>query len=259
MRALVNFIFAIIVSLILWWYAKIDREYTINYKLPVEYFIAAKGLTLLEGPDTVLVSISGKGSDLIRFKLSHPKLYYTLDGSKVSGTFEINNMYLVPNLNVKITPILPKNIRYRLDEIAKKTLPVSPTIKGKPRIGYIYLGWMVEENVIAEGPKTVLMNLDSIPTYPIDITGKVRDFDVYAHIFTEGLNLKVNPESVKVRILIDSISTKYIQVILEDTVLTLGIKGPTRIIQPINSLRGERIDDSLYIPLPENVVLLRQP
>ncbi len=85
----------------------------------------------------------------------------------------------------------------------------------------------------------------------------MRDFEIYAKIFTEGLNVKVKPESVRIRVLIDSLATKTVPVILKGSVIRVKVQGPARIIEPINSLKGETYNDSVYIPLPENVIIIK--
>lgn len=259
MRRFNEIILALIIAAIVWIYAKLNQTYSFVYKIPIEYNILAKGLTLLEGVDSVIVNVSGRGINLLKFKLQKPILVYNLNGSSLEGVLYIDTSYLKPKQDVKITPLYPRIINYKLDEISKKILPVAPTIKGNPKIGYFYLGWAVSENVLVEGPKTILENLDSIPTYPIDITGKNRDFEVYVKVFTEGLNIKAKPESIKVSILIDSLMTKEVPVVLPDTIMTAKIQGPSRIISPINSLKGKKLGDSVYVELPENVILLELP
>ncbi|MEO0175396.1 MAG: YbbR-like domain-containing protein [candidate division WOR-3 bacterium] len=259
MRRFNEIVLALIIAAIIWIYAKLNQTYSFVYKIPVEYNILAKGLALLEGEDSVIVEVSGRGINLLKFRLQKPILVYSLNGSSLEGVLYIDTSYLKPKQEVGITPLYPKVINYKLDRISKKVLPVTPIVKGNPKIGYFYLGWAVSENVIVEGPKTILENLDSIPTYPIDITGKTRDFDVYTKVFTEGLNIKVKPESVKVSILIDSLMTKEVPVVLTDTIITAKIQGPSRIVFPINSLRGKRLKDSIYVELPENVILMELP
>ncbi len=151
MRTFSNTLLAFIVAVTIWIYAKLSKEYSITYKIPVDYTIAVKGLTLLEGPDTVVATVVGDGMNILRFKLASPKLEYILDGTKIQGFLPIDISHLKPKLNVKIIPIMPKNIDYKLDEVEEKYLPVSPILKGEPRAGYFYLGWMVRENVLAEG------------------------------------------------------------------------------------------------------------
>ncbi len=259
MKELGRAILAILISMIIWVYAKLNGDYSFVHRIRVEYEITDGKLTLLEGTDTVTAIVSGKGFDLLRFKIENPSLFYLLDGSKLKGTLDISPSNLRPKQKVSLNPIHPKVISYSLDRISKKVLPVSPIIKGNPKLGYVYLGWTVEENVTVEGPRTVLENLDSIPTYPIDITGKTRDFEILAEIFTEGLNIKVHPKRVKVSVMIDSLITKVVPIFLGDTSLNVTIQGPSRIVSPIVSLRGSKFGDSVFIEIPENVVILQLP
>jgi len=259
MKEFSRVILAFLISLIIWTYAKLNDEYSFVHRIKVEYEISNGNFTLLEGTDTVTVIVSGKGLDLLKFKFENPSLFYFLDGVKLEGTLDINPSNLRPKQNVSLTPIQPKVITYTLDRITKKILPVSPTITGNPKLGYTYLGWAVSENVTVEGPRRVLENLDSIPTYPIDITGKTRDFEVLAEVFTEGLNLKVNPKRVRVLVMIDSLITRTVPVFLGDTTINLKIQGPSRIVSPIVSLRGSRFGDSVFVELPENVTILESP
>jgi len=259
MKEFNRLILALLISLTIWAYAKLNEDYQFVHRIRVEYEISDKNLTLLEGTDSVTALVSGKGFALLKFKFENPSLFYFLDGSKLEGTLEIGPSNLKPSQNVSLNPMQPKVITYSLDRITKKILPVSPTIRGNPKLGYIYLGWSVSENVTVEGPRRILENLDSIPTYPIDITGKTRDFEVLAEVFTEGLNLKVNPKKVRVFIMIDSLITRTVPVFLGDTSINVKIQGPSRILSPIVSLRGSRFGDSIFVEVPENVIILESP
>jgi len=259
MKEFPKVLLAFLISVIVWVYAKLSEDYSFVHRIKVEYEISDKKFTLLEGTDSVTVMVSGKGFDLLKFKFENPVLFYLLDGSRLEGTLEINQSNLRPKQNVSLNPIQPKVINYSLDRITKKVLPVSPIVRGNPRLGYIYLGWTVGENVTAEGPRKVLENLDSVPTYPIDITGKTRDFEVFAEVFTEGLNIKVNPTKVRVFVMIDSLVTRTVPVFLGDTIINLKIQGPSRTVLPIVSLRGSKFGDSVFVEIPENVTILQSP
>jgi hypothetical protein len=69
----------------------------------------------------------------------------------------------------------------------------------------------------------------------------------------------VNPKKVRVFIMIDSLITRTVPVFLGDTSINVKIQGPSRILSPIVSLRGSRFGDSIFVEVPENVIILESP
>ncbi|MEO0215316.1 MAG: hypothetical protein ABIL12_07415, partial [candidate division WOR-3 bacterium] len=96
MRRFNEIVLALIIAAIIWIYAKLNQTYSFVYKIPVEYNILAKGLALLEGEDSVIVEVSGRGINLLKFRLQKPILVYSLNGSSLEGVLYIDTSYLKP-------------------------------------------------------------------------------------------------------------------------------------------------------------------
>ncbi|NPA79867.1 MAG: YbbR-like domain-containing protein [Thermotogae bacterium] len=251
---------AFLIALAVWFYAKMSREYELIVKVPVVFINVPEGKAFVERTDTVILKVKGTGFNLLRFRMFSPKLVYDLGEGKDEGILPIDTAHLMPKARVSISPLLTDGVRYKLDEEITKTVAVSPTIKGRPKRGFVLYGWEVEGNVKVKGPRVIVESLDSLPTYPIDITGRKRDFKTTVKVFTEGLGLSdVSPESVVVHIMIDSIITREVPVILQDTTLRAEVRGPRRIVEEIKKLRAFPLGDSLVIPRPEgtDVILLK--
>ncbi|NPB03787.1 MAG: YbbR-like domain-containing protein [Thermotogae bacterium] len=246
---------AFTVALIVWFYAKMNRTYEMVVRLPVVFVNVPDNFSFVDRTDTVVVRIKGSGFALLRMRILSPRLVYDLSDAKPEGSFPVDTQYLSPKVPVIFES--PGTVKYRLDKEIIKTVAVIPTLKGRPKRGYFLYGWKVENDVQVKGPKSLLENLDSLPTYPIDITGRKRDFSTTVKVFTEGLGIsEVKPESVVVTILIDSIATKEVPVIFKDSSFIVILRGPSRTLARVKHLRAFPLGDSLVIPHPEDTDIL---
>ncbi len=243
---------AFVVSLTLWFYAKMNKTYEIQMKMPVEYVNVPEGMTFITKVDSVPVRVKGKGFDILKVALSRPRLVYEVPEFETSGSFPVDTAYLRPKVKVTLVPILHNKVFYEMDRETTKTVSVIPIFKGKPKKGYVFLGWSVDGMVEIRGPSKVLERTDSIPTYPIDLTGRKRDFSKTVGLFTEGMGItEVKPESVVVHVRIDTVVQVEVPVVLRDSVFTVHLIGPKRVVEDVRSLKAFDVGDSLIISKPE--------
>ncbi len=252
-ETLKELVIALFVALLVWFYAKMSQTYEVVMRVPVVFVNVPEKKAFLERTDTVLLKIRGSGFEIVKLKLSPPSLTYDLSGMGKSGELPIDTAHLRPKARVSIQPLFTDKVRYRLDEEVSRTVSVMPTLKGHPTRGHVLYGWKVEGNVEVRGPKSVVQHLDSLPTYPIDLTGRKRDFRTTVRVFAEGLGLTaVEPESVVVHVMIDTVVSREVPVIMGDSSFTVEIVGPRRVVSEVKRLRAFQVGDSLVIPRPED-------
>ncbi len=248
---------SLFVALLVWFYAKMSRTYEVVMRVPVVFMNVPEKKAFLEKTDTVILKVRGSGFEIAKLKVSSPYLTYDLAGTGKSGELPIDTAHLRPRARVSIQPIFTDKVRYRLDEEVSRTVSVIPTLKGHPTRGHVLYGWKVEGNVEVKGPKSVVQHLDSLPTYPIDLTGRKRDFRTTVKVFTEGLGLTtVKPESVVVHVMIDTVVSREVPVIMGDSSFTVEIVGPRRVVSEVKRLRAFQVGDSLVVPRPEGTHII---
>ncbi len=256
-ETLKELLIAFSIALLVWFYAKMSRTYEVVMKVPVIFVNVPRNMAFVERTDSVVLKIKGSGFDIIRLRLSGPRLVYDLSGVGPEGELPIDTSYLRPKVRVSMEPLFTSGVRYALDEEISRTVSVMPTLKGKPMKGYVLYGWKVENNVNVKGPKSIVEHLDSLPTYPIDLTGRRRDFKTTVRVFAEGLNLSsVKPGSVIVHVMIDTVITRDVPVVLKDSSFTVKVVGPKRVVEGIDRLRAFSVGDSLIIPRPEGTQVI---
>jgi len=234
-----------------------SRTYEVVMKVPVVFVNVPQNMAFVERTDTVVLKVKGSGFDIIKLRLSSPRLVYDLSGVGPEGELPIDTSYLRPKVRVSMEPLFTSGVRYVLDEEVSRTVSVMPTLKGKPMKGHVLYGWKVENSVSVKGPKSIVEHLDSLPTYPIDLTGRRRDFKTTVRVFTEGLNLSsVRPGSVIVHVMIDTVITREVPVVMRDSSFTVRIEGPRRVVEGVDRLRAFPVGDSLIIPRPEGTRII---
>lgn len=256
-EALKELLISLFIAVLVWFYAKMSRTYEVVVKVPVVFVGKPKNMAFLERTDTVLLKLRGSGFEILRIKLSSPHLVYDLSGLGKEGELPIDTSYLQPRAKVSLEPLFTDKVKYVLDEEASRTVAVIPTLKGKPRKGHVLYGWKVENDVRVKGPRQIVEHLDSLPTYPIDLTGRRRDFRTTVRVFTEGLGLTaVEPESVVVHIMIDTVVARKVPVVMGDSSFTVMLVGPRRVVEDVERLRAFPVGDSLIIPRPEGTQIV---
>ena len=256
-ETLKELLISLFVALLVWFYAKMSQTYEVVMRVPVVFVNVPEGKAFLERTDTVLLKLRGSGFEIAKLKVSSPVLLYDLSGMGNSGELPVDTSHLHPRARVSIQPLFTDRVRYRLDEEVSRTVSVIPTLKGHPARGHVLYGWKVEGNVEVRGPKSVVQHLDSLPTYPIDLTGRKRDFRTTVRVFTEGLGLTtVKPGSVVVHVMIDTVVSREVPVIMGDSSFTAEIVGPRRVVEEVRRLRAFLVGDSLVIPRPEGTRII---
>lgn len=72
---------------------------------------------------------------------------------------------------VRVTGFTPPNVLIHLEEVVERYVPVRPTYKGNPALGYeIGQVRVLPSKVAVSGPKTLIQSLEFVGTEPVDVT-----------------------------------------------------------------------------------------
>ena len=236
---------------ILWLFVISGDQYTMIIDFPIEARnLNAQKAYLKEVPNYAAVMLKGKGRDLFKAfilqKYAGFKLVLDLEGISQEYEFFLNN-YFKKNPRRVVLPssyklsfvevVYPNRIKISLDEIMKKTVPVSSNLSISLKDGYTQVGLIkfYPDSVNIVGPKAELDRINNINTIKDTLTN-------LSDVFNSGLNLilpnrLINCSHTEVQCYLD------IQQISERIIVDIPVKV-------INKVKGIRV-----FPSPQTVSL----
>ncbi len=204
---------ALLMAGVLWFYAVSEQEQTKVLDVPIELVGTESGRVQVSGeiPDTVKVTVQGKGSDLIR-----------LSGEDLRADIDLRNQ---PEGEV-VVDIKPENIvgpatmvlkylgveggegiQLGITRLTEKQVNVRVRHIGSPAPGMSYfIGFNIAANsrVTLVGPRSALAGVDYVETEPVDLTGHDSDFTVTVNLISPKPEIQIADVSqvdLKVRIM----------------------------------------------------------
>ena len=236
---------------ILWLFVISGDQYTMIIDFPIEARnLNAQKAYLKEVPNYAAVMLKGKGRDLFKAfilqKYAGFKLVLDLEGISQEYEFFLND-YFEKNPRKVVLPssyklsfvevVYPNRIKISLDEIMKKTVPVSSNLSISLKDGYTQVGLIkfYPDSVNIVGPKAELDRINNINTIKDTLTN-------LSYAFNSGLNLilpnrLINCSHTEVQCYLD------IQQISERIIVDIPVKV-------INKVKGIRV-----FPSPQTVSL----
>ena len=236
---------------ILWLFVISGDQYTMIIDFPIEARnLNAQKAYLKEVPNYAAVMLKGKGRDLFKAfilqKYAGFKLVLDLEGISQEYEFFLND-YFEKNPRRVVLPssyklsfvevVYPNRIKISLDEIMKKTVPVSSNLSISLKDGYTQVGLIkfYPDSVNIVGPKAELDIINNINTIKDTLTN-------LSYAFNSGLNLilpnrLINCSHTEVQCYLD------IQQISERIIVDIPVKV-------INKVKGIRV-----FPSPQTVSL----
>ena len=236
---------------ILWLFVISGDQYTMIIDFPIEARnLNAQKAYLKEVPNYAAVMLKGKGRDLFKAfilqKYAGFKLVLDLEGISQEYEFFLND-YFEKNPRRVVLPssyklsfvevVYPNRIKISLDEVMKKTVPVSSNLLISLKDGYTQVGLIkfYPDSVNIVGPKAELDRINNINT--------IKDTLInLSYAFNSGLNLilpnrLINCSHTEVQCYLD------IQQISERIIVDIPVKV-------INKVKGIRV-----FPSPQTVSL----
>ena len=236
---------------ILWLFVISGDQYTMIIDFPIEARnLNAQKAYLKEVPNYAAVMLKGKGRDLFKAfilqKYAGFKLVLDLEGISQEYEFFLNN-YFKKNPRRVVLPssyklsfveiVYPNRIKISLDEIMKKTVPVSSNLSISLKDGYTQVGLIkfYPDSVNIVGPKAELDRINNINTIKDTLTNLSYAFNSDLNLFLP--NRLINCSHTEVQCYLD------IQQISERIIVDIPVKV-------INKVKGIRV-----FPSPQTVSL----
>lgn len=129
-------------------------------------------------PDTVSVRLRGRVTDLR--SLSSQKLEVTVDLSWAQpGEAEITLRPQAINVppDVEVVSVEPNKVRFRVEQLRQKVVPIRPFLVGYPPSGYVTGEPTIQpDHALISGPTSHVRNVSEVATERVIMTGRTETF-----------------------------------------------------------------------------------
>lgn len=210
---------ALLLTFALYLWVGEDRETQIIATAPLQFSVPENQMLLEPEVDQAKVTLRGRWSTLNEFDQTDLRsivveLSKSDDGRLVP--IEPESVQVPPGL--RVVSIEPSFVRVDLEETVSREIAIEPRIVGRTRGSYRLGEVEVEpDEVTVSGPENVMESLESIPTEPIDVTGRVRSFE------------------------------KQVQLRPENSLINYNLDGPVTVSVPIQAERVEKTLDEVQV------------
>ena len=225
-----------IIAVGLWLAGHRDIERAIE--VPLEFRNIPSDLMVMDNRvDYVVLRLMGPRTLVSTLNASDLKLVLDLDGAKSGSlSYPLASGYFSVPRGVTIARITPPVLHVRLDPVARRTLPVSVRLSGKPLAGYRISQTTVQpDSVSVQGPAEDVRRLTAIETIPIDVEGSRSALRRTVRLSNDGKPLSLAPDQVEVAITVEE--EQMTRVFERVEVRAPGFKGVYTVSPPTVSLK----------------------
>lgn len=198
---------SLVVAVLLWFFVILSGRVEISMDIPVTFVNVPPKLEVFDAPDTVSVDIKGQERILRSLKKNEVSAVIDLRDAKAGRAFftlSKNNIRLPKNLIV--TGIDPETVGLTIETQLNKTVTVRPAVTGLPEKGFVIADVkVVPDEVVLEGPRSVISKIYSVKTEPLDINGINSDLKYRANLNVSDSNIRKNIDKVDVFISVEKI------------------------------------------------------
>jgi YbbR domain-containing protein len=175
-------ILSLFLALTLWFVVSAPRRestYERAYAVPLTLVGMPRDLVITTPvPDTVSVRLRGRASDLR--SLSSSNLEVPLDlRTVVPGDITITIRPQAVNVpqNVEVVSLDPSRVRFRVEEVRQKVVPIRAFLVGDVPAGYSVGDATVDpDRALVSGPASQIRNLSEVATERVIMTGRTATF-----------------------------------------------------------------------------------
>ena len=171
-----QFLVALVTAFLLWYTLAAERSENISVrgvKARLTLVNIPRDLVLTSSvPDTVSLQLRGPLSRALD-STSPPEVLLDLaDARPGINSYPINERDIPLPSEVEVVSVDPAAITLELERQETRVLPVLPLIEGEPAPGFVVTGIRaVPAQSTVQGPESLVVELEAIPTGPISIEG----------------------------------------------------------------------------------------
>ena len=154
-------------------------------------------------PDTVSVRLRGRNSDLRSLSsqnLEVPLDLHTVVAGDITITIRPQSINVPPT--VEVVSIDPNKVRFRVEQVRQKSVPIRAFLVGQPPSGYAFGDATVTpENALVSGPASQIRKLSEVATERIIMTGRTETFTQNVGVVSDSSLIRiVDPQMAQVTV-----------------------------------------------------------
>ncbi|MEO0137042.1 MAG: CdaR family protein [candidate division WOR-3 bacterium] len=197
-------ILALVLAFGLWLFVAIDGNYNYTRTISIDYINLPDNFIITSSPPRLNVTFTGKGKNLINLWSTPPKAVCNL-----SDVVPGRNVFSTRDLTLPIKDLgidyEQKFIIVEVDEKLVKIVKPTILIKGSPKEGYALAEIEILDTLRLIGPKKILEGIGELYTESLEVNNKSISFEKNLRIKPLSELVKIIPENIKVRVVIDTV------------------------------------------------------
>lgn len=203
---------AVALAMLLWVNVTDDDRQEQALRTQVTYDVQDENYVLVEAPDEIRTSFSGRRADLVSLNFNPPTIRVVVE--EVTDTVmevDVSLSAVTYETGTAIRPVgvSPSTLTLRFEPVTRKRLPVYPVVQLEPADGFIILGRPIVEpdSVVASGPASQVELLASLSTEVVEeppLRASLQR-EVSVAVSPDLEDVSVDPTSVLLRVDVDSL------------------------------------------------------
>lgn len=193
---------SLVLASALWVFVILSGRTEITMEVPIVYQGLKQKLDMVDSPKKVNIIIEGQASLLKNLRRGEIRAVIDLSEAKSGRSFYTltEENFELPK-TMLLSDIDPETISVTIESELKKNVPVKPVIVGRPEKGFtIFDIRVVPDNIVVEGPESLIKKIYSVRTEPIDINGLNTDLQYKANLDFEHSPVRKKVSKVEVNI-----------------------------------------------------------
>ncbi|MEO0097963.1 MAG: hypothetical protein ABIK99_00220 [candidate division WOR-3 bacterium] len=210
-------IFALFLSLAIWFFATLERNYIVTYRLPVRFKgIPPQKIISYQSEEFVDLVLEGKGKDFLFWRRANLVYEIPLSEARLGRQrMRFKPEDLKVKEGIKIVAFRPEYLDFEIDNLGEKPVAIKVSWEGEMEKGFYLTDWEVLDTVFLSAPKGELPFINFLPTEPFSLKGVkrsvVKELKV---ILPEKRGFSVRPERVRVKLVVEPETTVTLEGIL---------------------------------------------
>jgi len=203
---------ALILATGLWFFVAGQSSVEVGFFVPLGFSGIPEDMVMTTAP-TGEIAVRVRGPKLVINNLTPSKITVGLDLSEAReglNKYRIDVANVAAPTGITVTGVKPGSVRFRLEKIMRKAVPVRARLRGQPPKGYKVTDVLINPKTVeAAGLKKNILPLRRFFTTPIEIKGlkESKVFKVGVDIEKQKLR-SITPDSVKVAVTIKKAVSK---------------------------------------------------
>jgi hypothetical protein len=170
------------------------------FSVPLEVSTPA-GLAVASAfPKTVRITLRGAGDAIFPILEEDVDASVSLESRKAPGMYraevKVDRKGTAQGVEPLEIRVEPQSITFTLEPLTEKRVVLSPDVHGTPAYGYeLVQSGISPQNVIIRGAKSRVQPITSLPTEPIDLTGRTSSFAVQVKVLPPNALVKIGGDA----------------------------------------------------------------